>query len=152
MVTDGPAVTVAPVVALNPVVGDQVYVVAPLAVNCVDVPAQRLTVEGEMDTDSEDDTDTTAVAVAVQPEAFVPVTVYVVVAVGEAVTVVPDVLLRPEAGLHVAVVAPETTRDVLPPVQIDVLEGVTLTAAGGLTTNDTVDVFLHVLEPVPVTV
>jgi hypothetical protein len=42
------------------------------------------------------------VSAAVQPlSADVPMTVYVVVAVGKAVTVVPVVVLRPVGGLHV---------------------------------------------------
>ena len=40
MVTVGLAVTVAPVVALSPVAGAQVYVLAPLAVMLTDPPTQ----------------------------------------------------------------------------------------------------------------
>ena len=40
MVEVGFAVTLVPVVALNPVEGDQVYVEAPLAVKVVDAPLQ----------------------------------------------------------------------------------------------------------------
>ena len=40
VVAVGLAVTVAPVVALNPVAGDHAYVLAPLAVTLTDPPAQ----------------------------------------------------------------------------------------------------------------
>ena len=45
MVDDGLAVTLAPVVADNPVDGDHEYVVPPVAVNIVDEPLQMATPE-----------------------------------------------------------------------------------------------------------
>ncbi len=73
MVTVGFAVTLGPVVELNPVAGDQVYVVAPLAVSVVlpplqTVPLVELTVGNGF-------TVTADVAVFTQPAALVPVTV-----------------------------------------------------------------------------
>jgi hypothetical protein len=60
---------------------------------------------------------TVTVAVAVQPAALVPVTVYVVVTVGDAFTVGPEVALRPVAGDQLYVFAPLAVRFTLPPVQ-----------------------------------
>ena len=73
VVVVGFAVTLAPVVALNPVLGDQLYVFAPLAVNVVLAPLQIL---GELTvTVGNGKTVTTAVAVFKQPFATVPVIV-----------------------------------------------------------------------------
>jgi hypothetical protein len=65
-------------------------------------------------------------AVAVHPLLEVPVTVYVVVEVGEAVTDEPVVLLSPVAGLHVYEFAPDAVSVVECPAQI---------AAAGTTTT-----------------
>ena len=72
VVTVGLAVTLAPVVALNPVEGDQLYVVAPAEVKVVEAPLQ---IVGEFTvTVGVGFTVTTEVTVPVQP-AVVPVIV-----------------------------------------------------------------------------
>jgi hypothetical protein len=100
-VLPGLALTLAPVDALNAVFGVQVYVVAPLPVNVVELPEQivapalipnvgvGLTV-----------TITVAGFDAEQPAA-VPMTVYVVVIVGEALTTAPVEALNVPLGVHV---------------------------------------------------
>ena len=98
VVDAGDAVTDEPVVLLNPVAGLQVYVLAPDAFNTVDCPAQIDAGRTEITGDGV--TVTVTCAVEVHPF-LVPVTVYVVVVVGEAVTEVPVVLLNPVAGDHV---------------------------------------------------
>lgn len=81
----------------------------------------------------------------------VPVTVYVVVVAGFAVTVEPVVALSPVAGLQVYEVAPEAVNVVLPPVQILGDAGVTDTVREDPTV--TVTVAVPEQEPeVPVTV
>ena len=95
----GDAVTVEPVVLLSPVAGDQEYVVAPLAVSIADCPTQIAGGVGTVTTGS-GLTVTVTCAVAVHPFK-VPVTVYVVVEFGVAVTVEPVVALKPAGGAHV---------------------------------------------------
>ena len=85
-------------VADKPVAGDQVYVVAPLAVSDTLPPAQIAGVAGVIVTTGAGLTVTVTVFEFVQPLAPVPVTVYVVVVVGLAMTVDPVVALRPVAG------------------------------------------------------
>jgi hypothetical protein len=112
----GLAVTALPVVALNPVPGLHVYVLAPLAVKDVDEPEQivcEATVKVGVGL-----TVIVAVAVLVHPEADVPVTVYAVVTVGLAVTALPVVALNPVEGLHVYVLAPLAVNEVDEPLQI----------------------------------
>jgi hypothetical protein len=78
------------------VLGDQLYVFAPVAVSVAEAPIQML---GEFTVSvGNGKTVTTAVAVFKQPLAAVPVTVYVVVVVGFAVTLAPDVALSPVLG------------------------------------------------------
>ena len=98
-VTNGFTETDVPVVALNPVDGLQVYVVAPVAVSVELLPLQIET-GGTLIIGCEFTVTITEV-VFVQPFAFVPFTVYVVVAIGLTVTVLPVVALIPELGLHV---------------------------------------------------
>jgi hypothetical protein len=84
------------VVELNPAV--QAYVVAPLAVSVAVWPGQ---IVGELTAVTGTGlTVTVTVVVAVHPAAEVPVTVYVVVAGGLAVTEAPVVVLSPVAGDH----------------------------------------------------
>lgn len=87
------------------------------------------------------------VAVAVQP-ADVPVTVYVVVPVGETVTVAPV----SDPGIQVYVVAPEAVIDVELPEQIVALVVVVVTVGVGLTLIVRVAVFVQPFAAVPVTV
>jgi hypothetical protein len=88
-------------------------------------------------------------AVFVHPE-VVPVTVYVVVVPGDAVTVAPVDGERPVVGDHVYVVAPEAVNVVEAPAHMAVL-GLTVTVGGGRTVTVTWSV---VTQPavVPVTV
>jgi len=73
VVVAGLAVTVAPVVALSPVAGDQLYIAAPLAVKGVLVPVQIVT-EGQEIT-GVGFTVKVAVVVFTHPTALVPVMV-----------------------------------------------------------------------------
>lgn len=87
-------------VADNPVEGLQVYVDAPLAVNVTAGDPIHIAADGTVTTGN-GLTVTIEVVVLTQPAALVPVMVYVVVAVGLAVTLVPVVALKPVAGDHV---------------------------------------------------
>src|SRR5690349_13769405 len=95
VVDTGDAVTDEPVVLLNPVAGLQVYVLAPDAFSTVDCPAQIEA--GGTEITGAGVTVTVTCAVDVHPSR-VPVTVYVVVLAGVAVTLEPVVALRPVAG------------------------------------------------------
>ena len=89
------------------------------------------------------------VDVFVQPCAFVPVTVYVVVEVGETVTEPPVKF----PGIQVYVAAPLAVIVVLAPIQIDVAVAVVVTTGDGLTVTVAVAVLLQVVvASVPVTV
>jgi hypothetical protein len=95
------AVTEAPVVALSPVTGDQVYVDAPDADNAKAIEphlAPEFTITVGMGS-----TVTIAVAVSVQPMALDPTIVYVVETVGLAVTDIPVLALNEDEGDHVYV-------------------------------------------------
>jgi LysM repeat protein len=91
---------------------------------------------------------TPTVAVFTQPLAFVPVTVYVVLAVGDTVTDEPDKL----PGFHTYVEAPLALNEVLPPTQIAEFAELAVTVGNGLTVTPTVAVFTQPLALVPVTV
>ena len=69
----GLAVTVAPVVDPKPVAGDQIYVIAPLAVRFAELPLQIVVFE-ETVTVGDGFTVIDTVALFVHPLAFVPVT------------------------------------------------------------------------------
>ena len=97
----GLAVTVVPVVALSPVAGDQMYVTAPDAVSVAVCCPTHIAGGAGTEITGSGLTFTVTCVDAVQPLASVPVTVYVVVEVGLAVTVVPVVALSPVAGDHV---------------------------------------------------
>lgn len=83
-----------------------------------------------------------------QPLAAVPVTVYVVVVVGETVTGEPD----SDPGIHAYVAAPVAVSVVELPVQIEALEAVAVTVGEAFTVMRRVDVFVQPLASVPVTV
>ena len=75
MVTVGFAVTVAPVVALNPVEGDHEYVEAPVAKRDTELPEHIIAEEGVTLTVGNGFTVMVTVAVFVQPLLAVPVIV-----------------------------------------------------------------------------
>lgn len=145
VVTVGLAVTDAPVVALNPVEGDQLYVVAPLAVSVVLLPLQ---IVAEFTVTTGFGFTVTLQVLVPTHEPVVPVTVYTVVTVGLAVTLAPVVALNPVAGDQLYVVAPLAVRVVELPRQI-VCEA-TVTAGGGETVTVVVTGAL-VQVPVPTT-
>jgi hypothetical protein len=123
-----PGVTLAVLPLIAP--GFQVYVAPPLAVSVELLPAHIT--EGLAVTVSVGPlftvTETTALLVQVPEE---PITVYVVVIVGETVTLVPTRL----PGFHVYVVAPAPVRVNELPAQIDVVELEALTVGIGTTVN-----------------
>jgi len=88
----------------------------------------------------------TRVAVFWQPFALVPVTTYVVVVVGETVTVVPV----SDPGIHVYVVPPAAVIVVLAPAQIVAPVVVVVMFGNGLTVMIRVAVFVQPLAAVPV--
>ena len=100
MVLVGLAVTELPVDELKLPVGDQAYVVAPLAVKLVELPLHILAAPEETVTVGNVFTVTATVFVFTHPFALVPVTVYVVVTVGLATTVAPVLALNPLVGDH----------------------------------------------------
>jgi hypothetical protein len=91
---------------------------------------------------------TPTVDVLEHPFASVPVTVYVVVATGLSVKLDPD----KDPGIHVYVEAPPALSVTELPIQIAFEEAEALTEGRALTFTDTVDVFVHPLAAVPVTV
>ena len=99
MVEVGFEITVAPVVVFSEVAGLHVYVFAPLAVSAVFCPVQMV-MFGETVTTGIGLTVTVVCADAEHPFTSVPVTVYVVVEVGFAVTGEPVVLLNAVAGVQ----------------------------------------------------
>ena len=151
VVDDGFAVTVEPVVALNPVAGLHVYVDAPLALRvAVCCPTQIGGGVGTITT-GRGFTVTVTCVDAVHPFISVPVIVYVVVEVGFAVTDEPVVALNPVAGLHVYVDAPLAFSVVVCcPIQIAGGVG-TITIGRGFTVTVTCADAVHPFE-VPVTV
>ena len=103
VVVAGFAFTEEPVVALNPVNGDHVYVKAPDAVNTALVPLQ-IADAGTLITGG-GKTVIADVAVAVHPHEFVTVSVYVVEAAGHATGLKMFVADNPAAGNHAYVFA-----------------------------------------------
>jgi hypothetical protein len=97
VVTVGLATGLAILVALSPVAGLQLYVVAPLAVSPTLLPLHIPGLAGITVTVGVGFTVTVIIWVPLQVP-VVPVTVYVVVAIGLAFTVVPTVALNPAAG------------------------------------------------------
>jgi hypothetical protein len=82
----------------------------------------------------------------------VPVTVYVVVAVGVAVTDVPVVADKPVPGAQTYVSAPLAVRTEFPPEQMVGFAGVIVITGFGFTVKVMVDVPVHPFPSVPVTV
>jgi hypothetical protein len=150
VVVVGDAIGLETVVLLNPVEGDQAYPDPPLAFNCVFPPLQMETGFPAFAV-SEDCTVTVTWAVSVQPFAPVTVTVYVVVAVGDAVGLAPVVALKPVAGFHAYDVPPLAVKGVLFPVQIVTLFPA-LAFGKALTVIVTDAVAVHPPELVTVTV
>ena len=148
VVAAGLAETVAPVVALKPVAGDQEQVLAPEAVNVPAMPAHI--VIGDTEITGSEFTVTITVVVFTHPTADVPVIVQVVVAAGLAETEVPVVALKPVAGAHVQVDAPLAVN--VPAIPEQIVIGVQETVGKGFTVTITVAVFTHPATEVPVTV
>ena len=71
----GLAITVAPVVVFNPVAGDQMYELAPLAVNVADCPMHTAGADGVTLIAGDGITVIVTIAVSWQFVPFVPVTV-----------------------------------------------------------------------------
>ena len=92
------------------------------------------------------------VPVLVQPAVLAPVTVYVVVVVAVQVTDTPVVALKPVAGVHVYVLAPEAPIVVDDPIQYADEPGVTVTVGVAFTVTDLVPVLVQPAAEVPVTV
>ena len=115
--------------------------VAPLAVKLVLAPVQMLVLEDTV-TVGKVFTVIVTVAVFVHPLELVPVTVYVVVVVGLAVTVAPVVELNPVDGVHAYVVAPLAVRLVEFPVHILVLDE-TVTVGNEFTVTVFVATLVH---------
>jgi hypothetical protein len=114
------------------------------------VPPKQETFTFVIDNVADGVTVTTTVAVFTQPEAAVPVTVYVVVPAGFAETVAPVVALRPVAGLHEYVFAPEAVTEPAIPAQIVI--GGTVIVGNGFTVTITEAVLTQPAADVPVTV
>jgi len=126
--------------------------VAPPAVR--GTPAPPLHIEGEGGVTlmvRAELTVTVTVCVPEHPE-VVPVTVYVVVDAGLALTVEPTVVLKPVGGDHENVDAPFAVRLTFPPGHIDGLVGNTDTVGAGFTVIEILAVFVHPAASVPVTV
>jgi hypothetical protein len=130
--------------------GLHVYVVAPLAVSATPLPEHIVDEAGVTVTVGSGVTVTVTVWLALH-EPLVPVTVYVLVDAGLAVTVAPVVALKPVPGAHVYDVAPLAVRLVLLPAQIVADGGVMVIVKEAFTVTVTVLVLEH--EPlVPVMV
>ena len=89
VVMPGLAAIVVPVSDDNPVGGFQIYVAAPRAVSIIELPKQTTGAEGSIVITGNGLTVIKAEEVLVQPFRSVPVTIYVEVATGFTVTVIP---------------------------------------------------------------
>lgn len=138
----GVAITEAPVVLFKPVAGLQAYVVAPLATRPVFEPEQIAEEGGVTITTGAAPTVTITVLLLVQVP-FEPITVYVVVTVGVAVTVAPVLALKPAAGDQEYVTAPLAVKLVGLPEQTEAEVGLTVTVGVALTVIAMVWVELH---------
>jgi len=125
-----------------------VYVLAPLAVNVVLCPEHIVAGLADAVTDGNGFTVTLTVAVPVHPAALVPVTVYVVVLVGDTVLELPV----PRLCDQLYVLAPFAVNVVLCPEHIVAGLAVAATDGNGFTVTLTVAVPVHPAVLVPVTV
>ena len=102
VVTVGLAITVDPVVVLNPIEGDQLYVklLTELPVRVVEPPMQMGILVTFTLITGKGNTVTVILDTLLQFNPLVPVTVYTVVIVGLAVTIEPVVILNPVPGLQ----------------------------------------------------
>jgi len=132
--------------AALPPEGDQLYVVAPLAVSVTLSPAQMVAVAGLMLTTGSGVTATCRMAVSTQPR-VVPVTVYIVAAAG--LTLIDAV--APLPGDQLYVVAPLAVSVTLSPAQMVAVAGLMLTTGSGVTTTWRIAVSEQPAAP-PVTV
>jgi PII-like signaling protein len=144
----GAAVTLGPDVADRPVAGDHANVAAPVAVSTVDEPVQIATSIPAM-TRGNGFTMTVTIAGVLHPPLVIAVTVYVVVTVGVAVTLAPDVEERSAAGDHVYETAPVAVSVADEPEHIATsVPALIVSAKGGMTV--TVCVLLQELASVMV--
>jgi hypothetical protein len=127
---------------------DQLYVLAPLAVSVEDCPEFIVDGIAEAVTVGNGFTVTLTVAVPVHPAALVPVTVYVVVALGVTVLLAP--VPNPPDQLYV--LAPLAVNTELAPLHIADGLADAVTVGNGFTVTLTVAVPVHPAALVPVTV
>ena len=99
-VEPGLAVGFGQLVHVSPAAGNQLYVVAPLAVSDVLLPLQIVAEGGVTVNVGVGVTEIVTILLSLQPEPELPTTVYVVVDPGLAVTLEPVVELNPVVGLH----------------------------------------------------
>ena len=102
----GVAVTIDPVDAFKLPAGAHVYEAPPLAVNVVEVPEHIGVAVALTPNVGDGITLITILSILLQPAPLEPVTVYVVVTFGNALTLAPVFALKPVEGDHVYVVAP----------------------------------------------
>jgi len=132
--------------------GDQLYVYAPLAVRVTEEPLHIEGKPGVTVIEGIGLTVTVVVAVFVHPFTSVPVTVYVVVTVGFAVTLGMLVALSPVGGDQEYIEAPLAVRVTEDPKQMEGATGVTATLGRFLTVTVTEAVLVHPAALVPVTI
>ena len=97
-------------------------------------------------------TDIVTVVESMHPLASVPVTVYVVVTLGEAIVLIQVVQPKPVEGFHVYVDAPVAVNEADPPGQIESVAGTTTIIGGGFINISSKEELEHPLESVPMTV
>ena len=122
---------------------------APVTVSVVELPLQIVSAPLPF-TVGKGVTFTVIVAAPLHP-LLIPCTVYVVLTKGFAVTLLPEVGLRPVTGNQLYVEAPPAVRVVEEPLQITPDTALPVTVGRAVTTMDTVAVLLHP-EAVPVRV
>jgi hypothetical protein len=115
----------------------------PDAVSVVDEPAHIVEVAGEAVTAGLEFTVTITVELAVQPPGADPVTVYVIVDVGDATTDAVLVALSAVDGVQVYVFAPDAVKVTFAPLHIEAEDGVIVTLIDGVTFTIDVAVASH---------